>query len=106
MSQSTKPVIPVADIEIRVDMPLEMCSNKPQKKKINSRYLSDYDNSMFLKEESLFIVATPAEIHLYDAITLERLQVYIPKNVKNTDIISLMRENVKGLESKIYILLQ
>jgi hypothetical protein len=35
--------------------------------------LSDYDNSMFLKDESLFIVATPAEIHLYDAVTLEKL---------------------------------
>lgn len=81
-----------------------MKENLPEKIRLNSQYLSDYDNSMFLKEESLFIVATPAEIHLFDAVSLERLQVYIPKNINNKDIISMMRENIPGLKNIIYIL--
>ena len=96
--------IPVQEITINIDGPIQALDNKPNKYKINSEYLQDYDNSMFLKEESLFIVASPAEIYLYDAVTLERYQIYTPQNVKNTDIITMMKENIRGSESVIYIL--
>ena len=66
--------------------------------------MQDYDKSMFLKHERLFIVASPAEIHLYDAVTLERYQIYTAANLKNTDIMTLMKEDLLGLEPVVGIL--
>ena len=55
---------------------------EPKKYPIRSKYLQEKPTSIFLDDEELFVAATAAEVHLYDAVTLEKLYAFVIKDVE------------------------
>ena len=61
-------------------------------KQVKMDILSDFDDSLVLKDEKLVLIGTPCEYHLYDMTTLHRLDVLIPSNNHKSSIFTMTKE--------------